>query len=587
MYRTHTCWELNSSDIWKTITIAGRANKVRNLWWMTFIDLRDRYWVTQITCDPSKIVFPELKSEYVIQIEWKVVSRPDSMINKDMPTWEIEIEPIKVEVLTKSKVLPFPISTAPNTSEEQRFKYRYLDLRRTEVLDKLKVRTKMTTYTRNWFTQRDFLDIQTPIFSVSSPEWARDYLVPSRVNPGQFYALPQAPQQYKQLLMVGWIDKYIQIAPCFRDEDPRADRHSCEFYQIDCEMSFVEKKDVYNVVEWYCKDLIKDIFPHKSITVDFEKLSYKQSLEQYWTDKPDLRFDMKIQDFSEEFKESEFSVFSGAIKNGGVVKAIKLEKKILSRKEVDELTVEVKESWAKGLATVMFDNWEIKWSISKFMTNQNIEDIKTKLEAKEGDSILFIADTYEITAKTLWKLRLSLRDKYLDIDKNVIAFAWIEDFPMFEVNEETWKLDFSHNPFSIIKWWKEALQAENKESILTEQYDLSCNGYEILSGSIRNHDPEVLLEIFKLVWKWEKEIKEKFWAMYEAFQFWPPPHWGFAIGFDRLLMILTDEENIREIYAFPKSWRAQDVMMWAPWVIDKEQLDELNIEVKELKVKGE
>lgn len=579
MHRTHTCGELTANNIWQKVILSWWVNKDRNLWWLTFLDLRDRYWITQVTCDPEKIEIPEIKPEYVLKIEGEVISRPDNMINKDMITWEIEIQPTKIEILTKSKLLPFPVSQDPNTSEEQRFKYRYLDLRRREVLEKIQLRSKMLTYTRNRFTQKDFIDVQTPIFTVSSPEWARDYLIPSRLNPGQFYALPQAPQQYKQLLMVWWIDKYIQIAPCFRDEDPRADRHSCEFYQIDCEMSFVEKEDVYKIVEWYCTDLIKDLFPKKNISVDFKRLSYKQALDLYWSDKPDLRFEMKIQDFSKEFENSDFSVFSNAIKNGGVVRALKLENKLLSRKEVDILTDEVMLSWAKGLATVMFENWETKWSIAKFMTPENISAIKTKLDAKYNDTILFVADTYETTVKSLWKLRLSLRDKYLQLDSSSVAFARIEDFPMFEINEETWKLDFCHNPFSIIKWWKEALQTKNKEEILTEQYDLSCNGYEILSGSIRNHDPEVLLEAFKLVWKWEKEIKEKFGAMYEAFQFWPPPHWWFAIWFDRLLMILMDEENIREIYAFPKSGRAQDVMMWAPWNIDEEQLNELSIKL--------
>ncbi len=589
MHRTHTCGELTAKNIWQEVVLSWWVNKDRDLWGLTFIDLRDRYGITQITCDPEKITIPEIKSEYVLKIHGKVVSRPDSMINKNMITWEIEIQPTKVEVVTKAKTLPFPISQEPNTSEEQRFKYRYLDLRRQDVQEKVKMRTKMTTFTRNRFVQRDFLDIQTPIFTVSSPEWARDYLIPSRINPGEFYALPQAPQQYKQLLMVWWIDKYIQIAPCFRDEDPRADRHSCEFYQIDCEMSFVEKEDVYSVVEWYCSDLIKELFPQKNITVNFKRLSYKQAFDMYGSDKPDLRFGMEIQDFSQEFKDSEFSVFSNTIKDGGVVRALKLENKLLSRKELDELTREMQLLWAKWLATVMFDAWEVKWSIAKFMTEENIQSIKTKLDAKDSDTVLFISDTYDTTVKCLWKLRLSLRDKYLQLDKNDIAFAWIEDFPMFEINEETWKLDFSHNPFSTIKWGKESLQTENKEEILTEQYDLSCNWYEILSWSIRNHDPEVLLEAFKMVWKWEEEIKEKFGAMYEAFQFGPPPHGWFAIGFDRLLMILMDEDNIREIYAFPKSGRAQDVMMWAPWNIDKEQLDELSIAVniKEEKINKE
>lgn len=548
---------------------------------MTFIDLRDRYGITQITHDPASagVEFPDIKLEYVIQVVWEVVARPTNMINKEMSTGEIEIHVIEIKVLTKSKLLPFSIVDEPNTSEENRFKHRYLDLRRKKILDNVLFRSKMLTFTRNRFSEKGFIDVQTPIFTVSSPEGARDFLIPSRINPWQFYALPQAPQQYKQLLMVGGIDKYFQIAPCFRDEDPRADRHSCEFYQIDCEMSFINQEDVYTVVEGYINQLIPTLSPHKKITVAFKRLTYREAIDQYGSDKPDVRFDMPLVEMTQDFANSTFPVFKEiVVTEKWTIKAMKIENKILTRKEYDELAEEVKKNGAKGLAYLCLDPEGIKGSIAKFLSPEEIEMIKNKTGAKEGDTILFVADTHEIVTKALGRLRIFIRDKYLKLNKDDLAFCWIEDFPMFEM-DDTGKLDFCHNPFSIVKWWSEALKNPNTLEIYSEQYDLSCNGYEILSGSIRNHDPELLLETFKMVGRGEEEIKQKFGAMYEAFQFGPPPHGGFAIGFDRLLMILKDEENIREVYAFPKSGRAQDIMMWAPSYVDKNQLDELHVSV--------
>lgn len=551
---------------------------------MTFIDLRDRYGITQITHDPAKspIAFPDVKSEYVVQIVWEVVARPDTMINKDMATWAIEINALEVKVLTKAKLLPFPIVDEPNTSEENRFKHRYLDLRRRRVLDNVLFRSKMLTFTRNRFSEKWFIDVQTPIFTVSSPEGARDYLVPSRINPWQFYALPQAPQQYKQLLMVWGIDKYFQIAPCFRDEDPRADRHSCEFYQIDCEMSFVNQDDVYAVVEWYINELIPTLSPHKKITVAFRKLKHREAVDQYGSDKPDLRFDMPLVEMTQDFIASWFSVFKDTVANHWTIKAMRFENKILTRKEADELTEQVKKNWAKWLAYISLDSEWVKGSIAKFLSPEEITMITSKTWIQEGDTLLFVADTYDVVTTSLGRLRTFIRDTYLALDKDDLAFCWIEDFPLFEM-DDTGKLDFCHNPFSIVKWWSEALKNPNKLEIYSEQYDLSCNGYEILSWSIRNHDPELLLEAFKMVGRWEDEIKQKFGAMYEAFQFGPPPHGWFAIGFDRLLMILKDEENIREVYAFPKSGRAQDVMMGAPWFVEQDQLDELGLKIIEKK----
>jgi len=597
MLRTHTCWELTSKNIWEEVILSWRVNKNRNLWWLYFIDLRDRYWLTQVAIDPNssqlKNTIPnlesflqEIKSEYVLQIKWKVVSRPSDMINKNMPSWEIEIQPTHIEILSKSNVLPFPIVDDPNTSEENRFKHRFLDLRRRPVLKNLEFRTKMAKFTRDWFTDRDFLEIQTPIFTVSSPEWARDYLIPSRVNPGKFYALPQAPQQYKQLLMVGGIDKYFQIAPCFRDEDPRADRHSCEFYQIDCEMSFVEQEDIYQVVESFMKDMVSTLVPHKKITTNFIKMKYVDAIDKYGTDKPDLRFAMEFVDMTQEFKNSEFSVFHNvANMPRWSIKAINFQNKILSRKEIDELTKIAQEAKAKWLAYISFTEEWTQGSIAKFFKESEINSIKSKLNVKDWDTILFIADEYNIATKAMNKVRLAIRDKYNLVNNDDLSFLWIEDFPMFEKDEETGKLDFAHNPFSNIKWWLNALQTEDIMNLETTQYDLILNGFESLSGSIRNHDPEVLLKVFQLAGLGEKEIKEKFGAMYNAFQYWAPPHGWFALWFDRIMMILLDEENIRECYAFPKSGKAEDVMMGAPWFIDQATLDELWITIKTPKEK--
>jgi len=585
MLRTHNCGEITSKQVGESVTICWWVNKNRNLGWLEFIDLRDRYGITQITINPDhNLSFDtkNIKNEFVLQISGKVCARPENMINKNISTGEIEIQPTEIKVLSTCAELPFSISDDPKTSENNRFKYRYLDLRREKVLKNIKFRTQMNHFTRNRFVENSFMEIQTPIFTVSSPEWARDYLIPSRVNPGKFYALPQAPQQYKQLLMVGGIDKYFQIAPCFRDEDPRADRHSCEFYQIDCEMSFVEQSDVYNVVEKYLQDLISTIIPDKKISF-FQKIKYKESLDKYWTDKPDLRFDMHFEDFTSDFMNSEFSVFKSVANSNGCIKWMKLENKLLSRKEADERTKFVQELGAKWLAYMWISQDWRQWSIVKFFSESELQNIQNKLSIQLGDTVVFVADKYEIVIKSMWKLRNEMRNQYNLVNNSELWFVRVEDFPFFELNEDKWwKLDFAHNPFSYVKWWLESLNNLDPMELETTQYDLACNGFEILSGSIRNHDPKVLLRVFELAGMNENDIKREFGAMYDAFQYWPPPHWGFAIGFDRLMMILLDEENIRECYAFPKSWKAEDVMMWAPAVVKKDQLDEIFIEIKKI-----
>lgn len=593
MHRTHTCNDLTAKNIGEEVTLAGWVSNRRDHWWIIFIDLRDRYWLTQIVFDPEYDksaweVADSFRSEYVIKATGKVRQRPEGQNNPSMDTWEIEIIISKVELLAKSKTPPFEIDGHWElANEEIRYKHRYIDLRRPQALENVKFRSKFITYTRNWFTNHDFLDVQTPLFTVSSPEWARDFLIPSRLHPGKFYALPQAPQQYKQLLMVGWIDKYFQIAPCFRDEDPRADRHACEFYQIDCEMSFVEQQDIFKVVEDYIFDAVRDLSPSKTILENrFFSMSYLEAMENYGSDKPDLRYDMKLVDVLDIFARSTNEIFSEIAKDAKAnrIKAIKVENwdNIFSKTQMKNFENYVKQFWAKGLGYFqMKEDW-LKWPLNKFFTESDLQEIVDRVDLKVGDVVFFGAGEKDTVLSYMWKFRIHLASiiEWL-IPENLLAFSWITDFPFFEESDITGKIDFGHNPFSMPKWWISAFDNPNKFEIMSVQYDLACNGYEILSGSIRNHDVESLVKAFEMVWRTEEEVKVKFGAMYEAFQYWVPPHGGFAIWMDRFMMILKDEDNIREVYAFPKSWKAQDLMMNAPALIDVEQLDELHIQVKE------
>lgn len=597
MLRSHNCSELNKANIWEKVSLSWWVSNRRDHGGIIFIDLRDRYGISQIVFDPeNETIFKEaesLRSEYVISITGLVRERPAGQENPNLPTWEVEILVESMNLHSRSKTPPFELDEhSTEANEEIRMKYRYLDLRRKKILDYIKFRSKMTTYTRNWFTQNDFLDVQTPILATSSPEWARDFLVPSRLHPGHFYALPQAPQQFKQLLMVWWVDKYFQIAPCFRDEDPRADRHAWDFYQIDCEMSFVEQDDVFSVVEDFLLDATKDLSDKKVLTetVNWDKirenwkffsLTYEEAMANYWTDKPDLRFGLKFVDLTDIYKNSEFAVFKSVATSGWVIKAIKLEWQKMSRKDIDELTKTAQKAGAKWLAYIIYDDSEEggkKSPILKFMGEAEIAEMEARLEPKHWDIIFFSADEFEKAVKILNVVRLALRDKFELADKNEISFCWIIDFPIFEQDENTGKIDFEHNPFSMPKGWISDFDREDLLEVRWLQYDLSCNWYEILSGAIRNHDVNALVKAFEMVGRDKKEVMDKFGAMYEAFQYWVPPHGWFAIGFDRLMMIYLDEENIRDIYAFPKSGKAQDLMMNGPTLVDNEQLLELNIE---------
>ena len=591
MLRTHNCNELRKEDIDKEVTLSGWVSNWRDHGGIVFIDLRDRYGLTQVVFDPEddKKAWEQAdkyRSEYVIQVKGIVRARPEGQNNSNMKTWDIEITVKETTLLSKSKTPPFEVDEYTKSNEEVRYKHRYIDLRRKPVLDNVIFRSKFLNYTRNWFTKNDFLDVQTPLFTVSSPEWARDYLIPSRLNPGKFYALPQAPQQYKQLLMVGWIDKYFQIAPCFRDEDPRADRHACEFYQIDCEMSFVEQKDIFKVVEEYIFDIVKDLSKKTILEKKFFHMTYDEAMENYGTDKPDIRYDMKLINVLPIFTKSTNEIFSSIASNNiaNRINAIKVTNgdNIFSKTQMKNFEKYVRQFGAQGLGYFqMKEDW-LKWPLNKFFTEDDLNEIVKVTDLKVWDVVCFGAWEKSVVLNYMWRFREHLSELIWNLkDENTLAFAWIKDFPMFSESEIDWSLDFDHNPFSMPKGWVKAFDNVDLTSIKWEQFDLSCNGFEVLSGSIRNHDIESLVKAFNIVGRDEQEVKDKFGAMYEAFQYWVPPHGWFAIWMDRFMMILKDEDNIREVYAFPKSGKAQDLMMNAPSKIYDEQLEELHIKINE------
>ena len=592
MLRTHHCAQLTKENIGEKVTLTGWARHRRDHGWIIFIDLSDRYGLTQVVFDPehNKNVWEiadKVRNEYVLQVTWTVRPRPEGQANPKLVTWEIEVIIDEIKVLAESKVLPFEVDEFHiNAGEEIRYKHRYLDLRRKPVLEKMLFRNKMLHFTRNWFYEKDFLEIQTPILANSSPEGARDFLVPSRLNPGCFYALPQAPQQYKQLLMVGGMDKYFQIAPCFRDEDPRADRHAGDFYQIDCEMSFVEQKDVFNVVENYMKDLISKLSDKEIINNEFVRLTYEEAMEKYGSDKPDLRYDMQMVDVADIFARSTNEIFSSIAQDTkkNRIKALKVTNwdNVFSKSQMKNFEKWVKQYGAQGLGYFQMKEEGLKWPLNKFFSEEDLQEIVSRTDLKVWDVIFFGAGKKDVVLSYMGKFRDHLAELMNLKDNSKISLVWITDFPMFEKDEITWKVDFSHNPFSAPQGGYEAIADKEWEELLdvkAYQYDLVMNGYEILSGSIRNTDIKALVKAFEKVWRDEQEVKEKFGAMYEAFQYWVPPHGGFAIGMDRVMMILTDEDNVREVYAFPKTWKWQDLMMNSPSKVDEEQLEELHIKL--------
>ena len=598
MLRTHTCGELTKKDKGRDVVLCGWVHRHRNHGGLIFIDLRDRYGLTQINFDPerNKAIWQEvykLRGEWVIRVKGRVKERPKDMINKKLATGEIEVEAEGLEILSQSKTPPFEIdeAKAKGANEALRLEYRFLDLRRPKLQEIIKTRDEIIRYIREYFHKRDFIEIQTPILANSSPEGARDYLVPSRLYPGKFYALPQAPQQFKQLLMVAGVDKYFQIAPCFRDEDTRADRHPGDFYQIDLEMSFVEQEDIWQMVEPLMIELSEKFGQKKILAKPFPRFTYKEAIGKYGSDKPDLRFTLEITQITDIVKNCGFGVFAEAVKRGGTVQALKVEGGAkFTRKEIDELTEVAKDKGAKGLAYLIVEGGEgkegkegkmgMKSPIVKFLGEELAKKIVKKAGAKAGDIIFFSADSWRPACQALGAVRSECGTKLGLKDNKKVAWVWIYDFPMYDYSElEEGKIDFSHNPFSMPQGGLKALETKKPLEILAYQYDLVCNGYEISSGAIRNHDPEIMYKAFALAGYTKKEVDKKFGHMIRAFAYGAPPHGGFAPGLDRLLMILLDCESIRDIYAFPKDGSARDVMMDSPSEVSEKQLKELGIKI--------
>ena len=579
MYRTKTCGELNIHNVEEVVELSGWIQKIRNLGGMIFIDLRDEFGITQIVINDEKMQqeAKEWNTESCIHIKGKVVER--SSKNNKIPTGEIEVVASQVEILGKCKnVLPFEINNNQEVREDLRLEYRFLDLRNEKLHNNILLRSKILKTLREKMDELDFTEIQTPILANSSPEGARDYLVPSRLNPGEFYALPQAPQQFKQLLMVSGFNKYYQIAPCFRDEDPRADRAPGEFYQLDFEMSFATQEDVFKVMEEVVPYTFKKFTNWKVDEGPFIRIPYKEAMEKYGIDKPDLRNPLIIQDVTDIFKNSDFNAFKGK-----TVKAIVVPNGATQgRKFFDKMGefATTEEVGAKGLALTKIEQDDsVTGGIAKFITS----DIKGKLQkqigAEKNSAIFFIADELEKAQKIAGLVRIELGKRLELIEKDVYKFCFIVDFPMYELSDEG-TIDFSHNPFSMPQGGLEALETKNPLDILAYQYDLVCNGYEMASGAVRNHNPETMVKAFEIAGYTEEDVKNRFGALYNAFQYGTPPHAGAAPGVDRMVMLIADSQNIREVIAFPKNKKARDLLMRAPSVVSEQQLKDVHIELR-------
>ncbi len=588
-FRTHNCNELRKEHVGIDVTLSGWVNKKRDHGNLLFIDLRDNYGITQCIIDKGNLNFKELEKtqlETVIKIEGKVVNRSNETINKEIKTGEIEVGIEKFKVLGACKELPLPVFSDQEYAEEIRLKYRFLDLRRKKIHENIILRSKVISFIRNQMNKFGFLEFQTPILTSSSPEGARDFLVPSRLNPGKFYALPQAPQQFKQLIMVSGFDKYFQIAPCFRDEDARADRSPGEFYQLDLEMSFVDQEDIFKIVEKLLINTFKEFSNKKLLFDKFPRIKYKDAMLKYGSDKPDLRNPLIISDITEIFlrKDVSFEIFKKLVKSGSMVRCIVTKKtKDKPRSFFDNIDKWAKEQGASGLAYFTLEKEkEIsgKGPVGKFFSKESLEEIMKLTGAEIGDSI-FLACSKQ---KELEKITSLARDKIakdLDlIDNETFAFCWVVDYPMFEKDEVSNKIGFSHNPFSMPQGELSQINFDEPLNILAYQYDIVCNGIELSSGAIRNHVPELMYKLFSIAGYSKEVVNKKFSGMINALSYGAPPHGGIAPGIDRIVMLLADEKNIREVTMFPMNQNAQDLMMNAPSDISDKQLKELNIKLK-------
>ncbi len=578
MYRTKTCGELNLSNVNEEVELAGWIQKIRNLGGMVFIDLRDETGITQIVINDEKLE-EQIKSyntESCIHIVGQVVER--SSKNLKIPTGEIEVVAKTIEMLGKCKnVLPFEINTNQEVREDLRLEYRFLDLRNEKLHQNILLRSKIMKTLRDKMDELGFTEIQTPILGNSSPEGARDYLVPSRLNPGEFYALPQAPQQFKQLLMLAGFNKYYQIAPCFRDEDPRADRAPGEFYQLDFEMSFATQEDVFKVIEEVVPYTFKKFTDWKVDVGPFVRIPYKEAMEKYGIDKPDLRNPLIIQDVTKVFEKSDFKAFEGK-----TVKAIVVpDGAKQGRKFFDKMTdfAKTEEVGAKGLAWAKLDEeGNLQGGISKFITEEMLEMLEKEYGLKNGDSVFFIGDELKQAQKIAGLVRIELGNRLDLLEKDTYRFCFIVDFPMYELSDEG-TIDFNHNPFSMPQGGLEALETKDPLEVLAYQYDLVCNGYEMASGAVRNHNPEIMVKAFEIAGYKEEDVKNRFGALYKAFQYGAPPHAGAAPGLDRMVMLIANSQNIREVIAFPKNKRARDLLMQAPSKVAEQQLKDVHIKL--------